>query len=473
MPQGISLLIASALVLSLLLTPVVRRAALCWGLVDMPDGGRKVHRKPIPRIGGVAVFIAYFGSGLALSVFAGGNQFGDFLRTVKWFAPAALLVFLAGLADDVIGLKPWHKLAAEIVAGLLLVFSGASIPVATAFPGHAVVAGILTIIWLVLCANAINLIDGLDGLAAGMGLLATVAILLASVLLGSSRLMMVTAPLLGALLGFLVFNFNPASIFLGDSGSLLIGFLVACYGILWSGQATTVPAMAVPAIALAVPLADTSLAITRRFLRGQPIFSADRSHVHHRLLARGFTHRRAVLILYGAAAVAGIFSLGLAIAEKRWAPFILVVLVGAISFGIRKLRYLELETAAQLLTPSAVQHEIAARLAVRNFEDRLAAAVTPEECWAEILQESPPFGFEPTRMQFLGQAFIAGQEPRRPHYWVLHLPISEDDWIELAHEPGTSSHSNAAIPYIEVIRTLLARKLTASPVSPHSMALAS
>ena len=279
-------------------------------------------------------------------------------------------------------------------------------------------------------------------------------------------------PCSALLLGFLVYNFNPASIFLGDSGSLLIGFLFACCGILWSRHAPTVSEMAVPAIALAVPLADTSLAIARRFLRGQRIFSADRSHVHHRLLARGFTHKRAVLILYAAAGIAGAFSLCLAIAEKRWAPFILLAAVGGIFFGVRKLRYVELETAGQLLTPSAFQHEITARLALQGFEERLAAAATPEDCWAGILQDSPAFGFEPTCMQFLGQTFNATPEPHRGLPWVLHLPISGEDWLELAHEPGTSGHTKAAVPYIEIIRTLLGSKRAALTGQP-SLQLAS
>lgn len=473
MPAAILLLIASGLALSLLLTPVVRKAALRWGLVDMPDGGRKVHSAPIPRVGGVAVFLAFAGACLTASAFAGNNEFKDIPAGIRWFAPAALVVFLTGLADDVAGLKPWHKLAAEIAAGLLAVLGGMNLPVAAIFPGHSVAAAVCTIAWLVLCVNAVNLIDGLDGLAAGMALLATTAIVLASVLLGSAGLAIAAAPLLGALLGFLVFNFNPASIFLGDSGSLLIGFLFGCYGLLWLRSAPTVPAMAVPVIALAIPLADTSLAIARRFLRTQPIFGADRSHVHHRLMARGFTHRRTVLILYAAAAATGASSLCLATAHRRWAPLILAVLIVGLWFGIRKLRYVELETAGELLHASAFQHEVTARLAVRKFEERLAAAATAEDCWTAILEESRAFGFEPMRMQFRGRTFAASPQPSRRFCWVLHLPISDEDWIDLAHQPGAAGHANVAISYIEAIRTSLGAKGAASKNPQPSLPLAS
>src|SRR5450755_1106387 len=220
------LLTALSLTLSLLFTPIVRMVAIRCKLVDLPDNKRKVHKKPIPRVGGVALAAAYFGSLLATAAFvayklpAANTGFA-----VVWsIAPAALVVFLVGLADDIFDLKPWHKFGLQVAA---------------------------------------------------------------------------------ALLGFLVFNFNPASIFLGDSGSLLLGFLLGCYGILWSRTCATNLDMGAPLMALAVPLLDTTLSIARRYLRRQPIFKADRSHIHHRLLARGLSHRQTVLVLYVAGGIAG------------------------------------------------------------------------------------------------------------------------------------------------------------------------
>ena len=147
----------------------------------------------------------------------------------------------------------------------------------------------LTLLWLVGCANAFNLIDGIDGLATGAGLFATVTILIGALLSNNVPLALATVPLAGALLGFLRYNFNPASIFLGDSGSLTIGFLLGCYGVLWSQKGATMLGMTAPLMALAVPLLDTGLAVARRFLRHQPIMSGDAAHIHHRLLARGLT----------------------------------------------------------------------------------------------------------------------------------------------------------------------------------------
>lgn len=444
--------IAVALTLSLLATPVVRLAALRWKFVDLPDNRRKVHSKPLPRIGGVAIFVAYFGSFLGIAVLSNSLAVG----VVKSFAPAALLVFLVGLLDDVIGLKPWHKLAAEVLAAILLISSGVYIH------GVPTAVGMLcTILWLVLCVNAVNLIDGLDGLAAGIALLATLTILAASVLCGNVELAIATAPLAGSLMGFLVFNFNPASIFLGDSGSLLIGFLLACYGILWSSKSATIPKMAAPMIALAVPLADTTLAIVRRFLREQPIFSPDRSHVHHRLIALGFTHRRAVLVLYSAACFAGLSSLFLIAAAKRWEPFVIVCFAAAVFFAMQRLGYAELEAARRILTSSAFHRELSGQLAVLSFEDKLGNAQTASDCWAVIREASHDFGFHPIHLRLEGRMFADEPESNPRTSWVLHMPISQDDWIELCHELGPVRHASAVLSFAEAIRKVLNTKRAA------------
>jgi UDP-GlcNAc:undecaprenyl-phosphate GlcNAc-1-phosphate transferase len=146
----------------------------------------------------------------------------------------------------------------------------------------------VTVLWLLACANAFNLIDGLDGLASGVGLFATLTTLCAALMHGDMELALATAPLAGALIGFLRYNFNPASIFLGDCGSLSIGFLLGCYAVMWSQKSATLLGMAAPAIVLAAPLVDTALSIARRFIQHKPIFGADRGHLHHRLLDRGF-----------------------------------------------------------------------------------------------------------------------------------------------------------------------------------------
>src|SRR5215469_8726482 len=287
---------------SLVLTPYVRDAAVKFNLVDRPDSARKIHAQPIPRVGGVAIAIAYvLAFGLILVLPYRGLSFN--IHTVVPRAlgllPAAGLVFFIGLVDDIRGLKPWQKLIGQVVAALLAFWAGVRIDFLQWHQLHFWISLPVTVLWLIGCANAFNLIDGLDGLAAGVGLFATVTTLLAGLINHNLPLVLVTAPLAGCLLGFLRYNFNPASIFLGDSGSLLIGFLLGCYGAMWSQKSATLIGLTAPMMAMAIPLMDVALSIVRRFLRNQPIFGADRGHIHHRLLEKGLTPRRAALFLYG------------------------------------------------------------------------------------------------------------------------------------------------------------------------------
>jgi UDP-GlcNAc:undecaprenyl-phosphate/decaprenyl-phosphate GlcNAc-1-phosphate transferase len=201
----------------------------------------------------------------------------------------------------------------------------------------------LTILWLLACMNAFNLVDGLDGLAVGVGLFATLTVFTAAMMQHNMVLAVATFPLAGALLAFLCYNFNPATIFLGDSGSLLIGFLLGCYAAIWSNKSATLLGMTAPLMALSIPLLDVALAIVRRFLRRQPIFAADRGHIHHRLLDRGFTPRRVVLMLYG---LCGLGRRVFSVARRdtqflRRAPAAVwrVCVTGDSVFGLRGIRF--------------------------------------------------------------------------------------------------------------------------------------
>ena len=280
-----SSLAVCSFVLALLLTPLLRDLALRRGWVDEPDNHRKLHKGPIPRIGGIAIVLAYVGSfSLLLSFHVEQSAaIQNALPLVAKLLPAVAVVFATGLLDDCIGLKPWQKLLGVSFAAALACLGDIQIHGIAYHPLHPYVGIPLTIIWLVGCANAFNLIDGVDGVATGLGLLATLTTLGAALWHGDTGLVMATVPLAGALLGFLRFNFNPASVFLGDCGSLTIGFLLGCCAVIWSHKAVTLLGMTAPLMALSVPLLDMSLAIVRRLLLLRPIFSADRGHIHHRL----------------------------------------------------------------------------------------------------------------------------------------------------------------------------------------------
>ncbi|MEP6715003.1 MAG: MraY family glycosyltransferase, partial [Terriglobia bacterium] len=215
-----------AFLCSVVLTPLVRDCFKRWGLVDHPDGDRKRHASPIPRVGGVAIAISYlaaFGIMLILP-FSYDSEVAKALPNIWKLFCAAGLVFATGLFDDLLGYYPWQKLAGQLWAAMIAYFAGVRIEIMPEHPLNLLWNIPLSIIWLVGCTNAFNLIDGLDGLAAGVGLFATSTMLLAAFANHNLQLALVTMPLAGALIGFLRYNFNPASVFLGDCGSLLIGF---------------------------------------------------------------------------------------------------------------------------------------------------------------------------------------------------------------------------------------------------------
>ena len=341
------ILALSSFCVAFAVTPLCRILAIRWGLVDQPDHIRKVHTKAIPRVGGISIFIAYLVS--FTIILLSPLQFADMVRghlgVVRHLLPAATIIFFTGLLDDLIGLKAWQKFAGQFVASAVAVGAGVQISHIAWHQIPSWCAIPVTILWLVGCTNAFNLIDGVDGLAAGVGLLATTTTLIAALLEHNFGLAIATVPLAGALLGILCFNFNPASIFLGDSGSLFIGFLLGCYSVHWSQKCATILGMTAPLIALSIPLLDTGIAIIRRFLRHQPIFGADQGHIHHKLLARGLTPRRVVILVYVVCGLCAVLSLLQSFAHERFGGPIIILFCAGAWIGVQHLGYAEFEMA--------------------------------------------------------------------------------------------------------------------------------
>jgi UDP-GlcNAc:undecaprenyl-phosphate GlcNAc-1-phosphate transferase len=292
---------AVALVMSMAVTPIVRVTAERFGLFDHP-AERKVHQQPVPRLGGVAIAIA-FAVALAFAAVATQDLNADgILRPNR--APAiltgALLLVVVGFVDDVRGMRALVKLAWQIAAAVLAFVLGLSLE-RLHLPWGTVALGVLalpvTVIWIVAVINAINLIDGLDGLATGVVLTALGAFALLAASDGVDPTLPIIAAAGGAAIGFLAYNLHPASIIMGDTGSMFLGFVVGTVSIslIQDGVAPQPPW--VPVIALAIPLADMVWAIVRRSARGEPFFVADRGHIHHQLLRAGLSHRDAMLML--------------------------------------------------------------------------------------------------------------------------------------------------------------------------------
>ena len=311
--------------LALLLTPVIGRVSSQLGLVDAP-GGRKVHARSVPRLGGVAVVLAAALSLAIVAVLRPGTIDTPNWLAMRPFVVGGALIFAAGLVDDVRGLGAGPKLVIEFAAAGVMLSSGLLIERVTVL-GFTWPLGVLawpvTAAWIVGLTNAFNLIDGVDGLAAGIAVLAGGACGAILIVRGHAPEAMLLAALVGAAVGFLRYNFEPATIFLGDSGSLLIGFLLATTAIAGWQKGATALATAVPLLIFALPIADSALALARRGFSRPPdgrsirstlrrIAQPDREHIHHRMLALGWSVRRTVLILYAITAVLSLLALSTA-----------------------------------------------------------------------------------------------------------------------------------------------------------------
>jgi len=304
-------------------TPLVRTAGNRWGIVSHP-GGRHVHSGVVPRIGGLAMFTG-IAAGLLTQYL--GERFWGFDNVLATLGRpgigvmlGAALMFAVGFLDDIFDLRPWQKLIGQVAAAGVVVALGLKISfVSNPFGGSIFLLGVLsvplTIFWIVGFANVVNLIDGLDGLAAGVTAIAAASFLVLGVQGNVFGAALFAAALLGACIGFLRYNFNPASIFMGDSGALFLGFVLACIALLGVMKSVAAITLVVPLLIVGVPIFDTLSAIIRRTRHGQPIQTADKGHIHHRLLGRGFNQRQTVLIIY-------VWSIALAVGgyAMRWSP---------------------------------------------------------------------------------------------------------------------------------------------------------
>ena len=355
-PQVVVLYVVGFLVAvvgSLALTPVVRAAARRYDLFD-PIDERKVHSRQIPRIGGVAIFLTVMGT---LAVLWGVSQEVDWGDSGKLsvILAGATAIHLLGLWDDLRPMPARWKFVGQIAIALGVYLAGVRVELLSVPLGGAgtvsldgIVAGLVTIGWLVGITNAFNLIDGLDGLASGAALFALTTMFVVASIYGQTGAAFVTLVLAGATLGFLFFNFHPASIFLGDSGSLFLGFMLAGIGILSSQKSPTMVALAIPLVSLGLPVLDTALAIFRRFLGGRPIFSADRGHIHHRLLSLGHSPRKVALLLYGACAILALGAM-LMVRQAAFIALVLVVVGLGVGLAVQRLRFHEFEEFGRVL----------------------------------------------------------------------------------------------------------------------------
>jgi UDP-GlcNAc:undecaprenyl-phosphate GlcNAc-1-phosphate transferase len=273
----------------------------------------------------------------------------------------------------------------------------------------------------------------------------------------SMVLAVATLPLAGALLGFLCYNFNPATIFLGDSGALLIGYLLGCYAVIWENKSATLLGMTAPLMALSIPLLDVALAIVRRFLRKQPIFTADRGHIHHQLLDRGLTPRRVVLVLYGLCGLAAAFSLLQGVVHS-FSGALLMLFGVFVLLGIQYLGYAEFDLAGRLLFSGEFQRTVSAQLDLRKFRAALAAAGTPAACWEVIRVGCVKFGFQQVRLCLAGEVYEYSIEEAEAAGWTLRVPLSNGDYAVLSRPFASTLLPMVVAPFVDLLRQTLVEK---------------
>lgn len=412
-----------------LLTKAVRDLARRFGLAAGPTFSHHTHRAAVPRLGGVAIFVTcLFGYGLFFFSTAHGliPRLASF-DIFKLIVPAAFL-FFAGLADDVRSLSAGLKLVLEIAGGAYLYFSGlrfGCLHLGNAWSDSALCL-LATIFWVVLICNAINLIDGLDGLAAGAALFSMVTIFTVALVQGRSGVAIMTAVLAGSVLGFLVFNINPATIFLGDSGSLFIGFMLSGLVLAESPrQESSLDAVLIPLISLALPLTDTVLSVLRRFLNGHRLFGADREHIHHKLLELGLTSRQAVGILYGFSALCAVLSMIVLDSPHLLIP-VGAIFLFTLFWGVRKLAYKEFAELAHLIKRVLQQRKKLARnIALRKTIAQLSRSSTAPEI-LDLLETCLKQDFDGFEV-ILGARFeslepLSGLSGLSQRFWSESLP---------------------------------------------------
>lgn len=334
-----------AFVMSVILTPIIRRLCQQQHLFDFPGNPRKIHSIPIPRLGGIGIYAAFYVPLFLL--FAGANTvatlFAQNLDTVLSLFMTSSLVFAIGVYDDLRGATVLQKLVVQVIAAVALYFLGFQIR-AIALPFFGAldldIMGLpVTVLWLVGITNALNFIDGIDGLACGVGFFAVSTMFILSLFLNHPLTAFFAVALAGGLFGFMLYNFNPASIFMGDSGSLFIGFIIAAISLEGAQKSSTAVLLLIPIIVLGVPIADTLLAIIRRVGKGNSPFMADKEHIHHRLLNLGLSSRQVTLILYGVCSSLGITALLMTAVNNQVLTLILIVLSVMTIGGIKMLGY--------------------------------------------------------------------------------------------------------------------------------------
>ncbi len=412
-------------------TPIVARLAHRVDAIDLPGEARKIHKAAIPRIGGIAVVLGFFAPIVGLAIYSNRISwllYGSDARMVTSLIAGSLGIVALGVYDDIKGAGAKLKFAVQIAVAVGMWFGGFRIEFLTLPVAGSVDIGLLsmplTVLWMVGVINALNLIDGLDGLATGTSLFAVLVLFGVSFADHAALLCVLLASLGGALVGFLFFNFNPAKIFLGDSGSMFIGLILATASIWTQRKGATAAALLIPILALGLPLLDTGLAVIRRVGRGQNPFRADREHLHHRLLDLGLSHRGAVLTLY---TLSGIFALG-ALAMLDNDVTLRAIALGTVSVVVLVLLHRVGVFSKPASSQPALAPALASRDTLRGSLRSIRFASDKEGAWRLLAELLPQLGLREARLAWL--SVHDGDERELVHRWRLpDDSASTGEWV--------------------------------------------
>lgn len=323
--DNIYLMALIAMIISFVSTPFVRKFAIKTKIISVPKEERRIHDKPIPLLGGISIYLSFI---ITLIL-----KKGPIINSEWGIIIGATIIVIGGILDDKFDIKPWQKIVFQLSSAIVLIIFNVKITFITDPIGNGSSISLgwfsipFTIIWVIGITNALNLIDGLDGLAAGISFISALTIHIVAILNDRAEAAILTAVLGGAVLGFLPYNFNPASIFMGDTGSQLLGFLLAAISIEGAVKSAAAFAIAVPILALGLPIYDTIFAIVRRKVNKKPIMEADKGHLHHRLLDMGLTQKQVVIIMYIISAILGAIAIIAMQLSDKSSYFLLILVI--------------------------------------------------------------------------------------------------------------------------------------------------
>lgn len=430
-------ILALAYFISMILHPVVTRYAVYKGLLDLPDGERRMHDGPIPRLGGIGVFAALLIAAATAASLESKAHLILLLPFIVSVGIGATMLFAVGLVDDLVGVSPLLKIVVQSLAAVIVWHYGFQMA-ALVLPGGQVVTlghfGLpLVILWIVGLSNAFNLVDGADGLAGGVAVIALVATACSALVLHNTVVFWCSVALLGAMLGFLRFNFPPAKIFLGDSGSLVVGFLLAVLTVKGMTRRDGAVFALGPIFALSYPLLDTGIAMLRRWLRGEPLSRADGRHIHHQLIKVGLGPRQSLGLLLALSSIVAVLGVSASLAPPEFT--IALALVGAamlvilLVYGARWLQYHELLEAGASITSAALtgRSRLQDKIYARDIARLIRHAHSSQEVRAILEDNAGTFRFAHMQLRWgLGRETPPeriNSAARRSELWLLDYPI--------------------------------------------------